>query len=63
MPGPLRLKANFLPGSAAVTTGVLNQPGPRPPLFLALNRAPTAGPVAPLVQAQLGTRGSTRPCG
>src|SRR5579863_4396922 len=52
MPGPLRLNANSCPGSAAVTLGVLYQAGPRPPLFLALNRAPTAGPVAPLAHEQ-----------
>src|SRR5690242_16113377 len=35
-----------------VTVGVLYQAGPRRPLLLALNRAPTAGPVAPLAQEQ-----------
>src|SRR5262245_24462490 len=49
MPGPLRLNANSRPGSAAMTVGVLNHAGPRLPLLIALNRAPTTGPVAPLV--------------
>ena len=50
MPGPFRLKANSRPASATVTVGVLNQAGPRLPLFLALKRAPVTGPTAPLVQ-------------
>src|SRR6188472_3537157 len=52
MPGPLRLKANSRPGSATVTTGVLNQDGPRRPLLRARNLAPTAGPVALPAQLQ-----------
>src|SRR4051794_15183554 len=52
MPGPLRLNVNSRPGSAALTMGVLNHAGPRLPLFLALKRAPTMGPVAPLVHVQ-----------
>src|SRR3954471_18112322 len=50
MAEPLRLKAKARPGSATVTVGRLNQAGPRRPLFLALNRAPTTGPATPLAQ-------------
>ena len=48
----MRAKANSLPGSAAVTTGLLLQFGPRLAVLIALKRAPTAGPVAPSSQVQ-----------
>jgi hypothetical protein len=41
-----------------VTTGLLLQSGPRPALLIALNRAPTAGPVAPSSQVQLTISGA-----
>ena len=48
--GSVRVNENSRPGSATVTTGLFDQFGPRPCLLMALNRAPTAGPVAPSSQ-------------
>src|SRR3954470_23880428 len=52
MAGALRLNANSRPGSARVTVGVFRHAGPRRPLLAALKRAPTTGPVDPLVHVQ-----------
>ena len=53
----VRENANVRPGSTTVTTGLFGHDGRCGTLLIALNRAPTAGPVAPSSHVQLKISG------